>query len=54
VELDEGLEPVAAEAVLGEHVGRVHFTIDLAQVDAPGAHSLLDPQRMCVQMPKLA
>ena len=53
-QLNQHLKPVAAEAVLCEQVRRVGLARDLAQVDALQAHGLLDPQRMCVQMPEFA
>ena len=51
---DEFPESLATVAMLCQEVGRVFRTEHLAQVKAPCAHSLLDPQGVCVKVAKFA
>ena len=48
------LEPLPAQAVLGEKVGRILFSKHLAEIDSAGANGLLDPQRVGVKVPQFA
>jgi hypothetical protein len=40
--------------VLGEYIGWITLTVDLAKVYAVGPHGLLDPKRVCVEVSKFA
>jgi len=48
------LEPLSAQAVLGQEVGWVLLAKHLAEIDSAGAHGLLDPQRVGVKVPQFA
>ena len=50
---NQALEALPGKGVLREEVCGVHFPKHLPQIHLPGPHGLLDPQRMCVQVPKL-
>jgi hypothetical protein len=48
------LEPLSAQAVLGEQVGGILLAKHLAEIDSAGANGLLDPQRVGVKVPQFA
>ena len=48
------LESLSAQAVLREEVGGVLLTEHFAEIDSAGAHGLLGPQRVGVEVPQLA
>ena len=54
VERHKLVEPLSAQAVLGEKVGRILFSKHLAEIDSAGANGLLDPQRVGVKVPQFA
>jgi hypothetical protein len=48
------LEPLPAQAVFGEKVGRILLSEYFAEIDSTGAKGLLDPQRVGVKVPQFA
>jgi hypothetical protein len=40
--------------MFSEQIGWIHFSGDLAEVDASQTDGLLNPQRMCIQVAELA
>ena len=54
VKLDKLVEAVATDAVLSQQVGGIGVAVNFPQVDTAQPHRLLDPERVGVEVTKLA
>ena len=54
VKLDQLVEPLSGDTVLGEYVGGIGVAVDLSQVNATKPHRLLYPQNVGIKMPQFA